>query len=83
MLLKEIALNFFSLLKRRCEKCSYLELLVKPGTEDALRVLYFENKAFSSDDDAELSWKRQDDNWRVSAGKKEIYLIPDAVIFGG
>ncbi|RLA38865.1 MAG: hypothetical protein DRR42_28060 [Gammaproteobacteria bacterium] len=56
---------------------------IKPGTNDALRVLYFENKAFSSDDDAELSWKRQDDNWRVSAGKKEIYLIPDAVIFGG
>lgn len=57
--------------------------VIKPGTGDALRVLYFENKAFSPDDDAELSWKRQDDNWRVNSGKKEIYLIPDAVTFGG
>jgi hypothetical protein len=56
---------------------------IKPGTNDTLRVLYFENKAFSSDDDAELSWKRQADNWWVGAGKKEFYLIPDAVIFGG
>ena len=56
---------------------------VKLGTGDALRALYFENKAYSSDDDAELSWKRRDHNWRAGAGKKEIYFISDAVIFGG
>ncbi len=56
---------------------------VKPDTKDNLRILYFENDAFSTDDETKMSWKRRGDNWWVGAGEKEFYLIPDAVIWGG
>ncbi len=56
---------------------------VKPGTKEDLRILYFENKTFSTDDGSEMSGKRQGDNWWLAAGEKEFYLIPDAVIWGG
>lgn len=57
--------------------------VVKPGTETEVRVLYFENEVFSSNDSARLSWDRQSDNWQVGADGSENYLIPDALIWGG
>jgi len=56
---------------------------LKPGSCSSLRILYFDNQTFSTDDDTALSFARQGDNWWVGAGEGEFYLIPDAVIFGG
>lgn len=47
------------------------------------RVLHFAGKRFTTDDGAGVSAKRQDDNWLVSVGGREFYLIPDALIHGG
>jgi hypothetical protein len=51
--------------------------------EVRFRVLYFVDGKFTTNDKAELSWKRESDNWRVSVDGKEFYLIPDALIYGG
>jgi hypothetical protein len=56
---------------------------VKPGGETEVRVLYFEGEKFMSNDKAELSWTRQNDNWSVAVNGEEFYLIPDALIWGG
>jgi hypothetical protein len=56
---------------------------VKPGTQTEVRLLYSESDRFSSNDGAELSWTRLDDNWSVGVDGKEFYLIPDALIWGG
>lgn len=47
------------------------------------RVLHYAGKRFTTDDGAGVSAKRQDDNWLVSVGGREFYLIPDALIHGG
>jgi hypothetical protein len=47
------------------------------------RVLHYANRRFTTDDGAGISAKRQDDNWLVSVGGREFYLIPDALIHGG
>jgi len=57
--------------------------VLKPGLENELRTLYFESDAFTSDDDATLSWNRVSDSWIVNVGDKAFYHVPDALIFGG
>lgn len=57
--------------------------VVRADNPNALRVIYFANKAFSTDDTWKVSWKQDGDNWRVTVGKDELYIIPDAAIFGG
>lgn len=57
--------------------------VVRPDKPHALRIIYFANKAFSTDDTWKVNWKQEGDNWRVSVGKDELYIIPDAAIFGG
>lgn len=47
------------------------------------RYLRFEKQAFSTDDAARVSWRRERDNWSVSVGDGELYLIPDALLLGG
>ncbi|MBP5998651.1 MAG: hypothetical protein KA535_11925 [Azonexus sp.] len=47
------------------------------------RVLHYAGRRFTTDDGAGVSAKRQDDNWLVSVGGREFYLIPDALIHGG
>ncbi len=60
---------------RRNEKANYTLEIEIDGTKAGL--------SDTGNDGADLSWKREGDNWWVGAGKKEFYLIPDAVIFGG
>ena len=47
------------------------------------RVLHYAGKRFSTDDGAGVAARQQDDNWLVSVGGREFYLIPDALIHGG
>ena len=47
------------------------------------RVLYFSNKAFTTNDGSKLASQRKDDNWWVSVNGREFYFIPDALIYGG
>jgi hypothetical protein len=51
--------------------------------ETEYRFFHYEDKVFTTNDSAKLSWQRQDDNWWVSVDGKEFYLIPDALIHGG
>jgi hypothetical protein len=55
---------------------------VRPDNPQALRVLYFMDSAFSTDDTSNLKWSREGDNWRVMVGKYEMYIIPDAALYG-
>lgn len=59
------------------------QIWIAHTSETRYRVLHFADKRFTTDDGAGLSWKRQDDNWRVDVGGKAFYLIPDALIHGG
>ena len=52
-------------------------------SEERHRFFHYENKVFTTEDKAKLSWQRQDDNWWISVDGKEFYLIPDALIQGG
>jgi hypothetical protein len=56
---------------------------LKPADATDLRLLRFRDDTFFADDDTELRWNRQGDNWWLGAGASEFYLIPDAVIYGG
>lgn len=48
------------------------------------RVLHYAGKRFSTTDDgAGVAARQQDDNWLVSVGGREFYLIPRALIHGG
>lgn len=55
---------------------------VRPDNPQALRVLYFMDSAFSTDDTSNLKWSREGDNWRVTVGNNEMYIIPDAALYG-
>lgn len=59
------------------------QIWISHGGKTPDRVLHFAGKKFTSDEGAALSAQRQGDNWRVNAGSKIYYLIPDAVIYGG
>jgi hypothetical protein len=59
------------------------QIWISHGGKTSDRVLHFAGKKFTSDEGAALSAQRQGDNWRVNAGGKIYYLIPDAVIYGG
>jgi hypothetical protein len=56
--------------------------VVRPENPQALRVLYFENKTFSTDDTSKMSWRREGDNFRITVGENEMYIIPDAALYG-
>ena len=47
------------------------------------RFLHHEARVFTTDDEAKLTWQREDDNWSVGVDGKEFYFIPDALLFGG
>lgn len=70
----------FRVLRNRSGATIYV---VKPDTQTAVRLLYFETDRFSTNDEAELSWTRRDDNWGVGVSGEEFYLVPDALIWGG
>jgi len=57
--------------------------IVKPGSKSALRVLYFNNSTFTTDDGAPVSTVTGSNNWQLKVGGNEFYGIPDALIFGG
>lgn len=57
--------------------------MVKPGSLNTLRALYFENDTFTTDDNSKIKQVRVDDNWKVYVGISELYIIPDALIYGG
>lgn len=59
------------------------QIWISHGGKTPDRVLHFAGKKFTSDEGAALSAQRQGDNWRVNAGGKIYYLIPDALIYGG
>jgi Na+-translocating ferredoxin:NAD+ oxidoreductase RnfG subunit len=59
------------------------QIWISHGGKTSDRVLHFAGKKFTSDEGAALSAQRQGDSWRVNAGGKIYYLIPDAVIYGG
>ena len=56
-----------------------------PGQKDkgAFRVLYYNDKIFTTRGPSDLSWHRQEDNWWVGVDGKEFYFIPDAALLGG
>lgn len=47
------------------------------------RVLHYADRRFTTDDGAAVAARRQSDNWRLSIGNREFYLIPDALVQGG
>ncbi|WP_294346443.1 hypothetical protein [Prosthecochloris sp.] len=57
--------------------------MVKPENQNTLRTLYVENNTFTTDDSSKIKQVRVDDNWKVSVGISEIYIIPHALIYGG
>ena len=59
------------------------QIWIAHGSVARHRVLHYAGKRFTTDDGADISAKRQDDNWLVSVGGREFYLIPDALIHGG
>jgi len=59
------------------------QIWIAHGGTPRQRVLHYAGKRFTTDDGAGVSAKRQDDNWLVSVGGREFYLIPDALIHGG
>ena len=59
------------------------QIWIAHGSVARYRVLHYAGKRFTTDDGAGISAKRQDDNWLVSVGGREFYLIPDALIHGG
>lgn len=59
------------------------QIWISHGGKTPDRVLHFAGKKFISDEGAALSAQRQGDTWRVNAGGRIYYLIPDAVIYGG
>ncbi len=59
------------------------QIWIAHGSVARHRVLHYAGKRFTTDDGAGISAKRQDDNWLVSVGSREFYLIPDALIHGG
>ena len=59
------------------------QIWIAHGSVARHRVLHYAGKRFTTDDGAGISAKRQDDNWLVSVGGQELYLIPDALIHGG
>jgi hypothetical protein len=54
----------------------------KPGSDD-IRVLYFKNGRFSTNERISVRQQKFNDTWRVSVGRDEMYFIPESVIFGG
>jgi len=73
----------FKVVRHLAEKSADI-WLTKPAVGGALqyRVLHFAGRKFTTTDKAEVSSKRDGDNWLVSAGGREFYLIPDALIYG-
>ena len=59
------------------------QIWIAHGSVARHRVQHYAGKRFTTDDGAGISAKRQDDNWLVSVGGREFYLIPDALIHGG
>lgn len=57
--------------------------LRKPASGGAIRVLYFNNGRFTTDEDIPVRQQKFNDTWRVSIGENEMYFIPDALIYGG
>ncbi|XZG71664.1 PPC domain-containing protein [Chitinibacteraceae bacterium HSL-7] len=54
----------------------------QPGSNH-YRALRYTQEQFSSTDGASISARRISDNWKVGVGKREVYMIPDALLFGG
>jgi len=57
--------------------------LRKPSSGGAIRVLYFKNGRFSTNENVTVRQQKFNDTWRVSVGENEMYFIPDALIYGG
>lgn len=55
----------------------------RPNDDGGYRFIRYENKSFTTNDGAKLSWQRSDDNWILGVDGREHYLIPDALLFGG
>ena len=73
----------FSPFKVKRNKFGATVWVIKPGENSSLRVLYFENKKFTTDDKSTIESQRVGDDWLVNVNDKEFYRIADAVIFGG
>lgn len=56
--------------------------LRKPASGGAVRVLYFGNGRFTTNEDIPIRQQKFNDTWRVSVGENEMYFIPDALIYG-
>jgi hypothetical protein len=59
------------------------QIWISHGGSTRDRVLHFAGKKFTSDEGAALAAQRQGDDWRVNAGSRIYYLIPDALLHGG
>ena len=59
------------------------QIWIAYGPDGRTRVLHIASKKFTTDDGAGLSAQRADDNWHISVGGREFYLIPDALLHGG
>lgn len=60
-------------------------ILLSPPGGGAQRALTFAiaGQVFAVQDGTAATWLRQGDNWLVSLADGQVYLIPDALIFGG
>jgi hypothetical protein len=59
------------------------QIWISHGGSTRDRVLHFAGRKFTSDEGAALPAQRQGDDWRVNAGSRIYYLIPDALLYGG
>jgi len=60
-------------------------IILTPPGGGAQRVLTFAiaGQSFALHDGTAATWVRQRDNWLVTLADGQVYLIPDALIFGG
>lgn len=56
---------------------------VRKPSSRGIRVLYFKNGRFSTNENIYVRQQKFNDTWRVSVGENEMYFIPEAVIYGG